>query len=327
MIGDLLYAGILLAVVLLFVMLAVLAERKVIGWIQLRHGPNRVGPWGMLQTMADVGKLFCKEDIRPAQVDPRLFRWAPILAFLPSFAGLVVVPFMPQGMNVNLSAGLLYGVAWSSITTLAIIVAGWSSNNKYALIGAMRAAAQMISYEVPLLLALAGVALGAGSLQLDEIVRAQSYVWFLLPQVVGFAVFCVSLLAELHRTPFDFPEAESELVAGYHVEYSGFRFALFMLTEYVYVFSMAALATVLYLGGWDSPFGVGILPPALWFGLKMSSILFVIFWVRATWPRLRVDSLLPLAWKVLVPLALLNLLWVAVAKEIPVLRSFYGAGQ
>ncbi|MFC4077371.1 NADH-quinone oxidoreductase subunit NuoH [Salinithrix halophila] len=314
---------VLLLVVLGFVTMSILFERKVIGWMQGRHGPNRVGPWGMLQTVADVLKLLLKEDIIPAKADRSLFKIAPVIAFVPAFAVLAVIPFTPKLVFADLGVGLLYYIAVSSITTIGVLAGGWASNNKYALLGAMRSAAQMISYEIPLVMAVVGVIMSAGSINLVKIVEAQQDVWYILPQIIGFAVFFVASLAELNRTPFDLPEAESELVSGYHVEYTGFRFAFFMLAEYVYVFAMAGLTTVLFLGGWNPVFGLDVIPPILWFLLKFFVIVFSLFWIRATLPRIRIDQLMQLGWKVLLPLALANIFLSAVLKEVPGIGNFY----
>jgi NADH-quinone oxidoreductase subunit H len=304
----------LLLVVLGFVTYAIYFERKVIGWMQLRIGPNRVGPLGLLQTVADVAKLLLKEDTRPQHADKALFTLAPILAYAPAFGVLAVMPFTDSVRFADLGIGLLYYIALSGITVLGVITAGWASNNKYSLIGGLRSAAQMISYEVPLVMSVVGVVLMTGSMNLRDIVLAQQDVWNIVPQFLGFAVFLVAAQAELNRTPFDLPEAESELVAGYHVEYSGFRFAMFMLAEYVYMFGMGALVTILFLGGWlpIHP-SLSFIPGIVWFVLKFSLYVFFQFWVRATFPRLRVDQLMSFAWKVLLPLALLNILLTAVA--------------
>ena len=300
-----------LGIVIFFVTYAIYFERKVIGWMQFRKGPNRVGPFGLLQTVADVAKLLLKEDTIPAKADRVLFIMAPALAFIPSFAALAIIPY---GMNLqfaDVNVGFLYYVALSGVTTIAIVTAGWASNNKYALLGGMRSAAQMISYEVPLVISVVGVAMMTGSLNLREIVLAQEgyfWNWNFLPQIIGFVVFLVSALAELNRTPFDLPEAESELVAGYHTEYSGFRFAFFMLAEYVYLYAIACLTTILFLGGWNPPLPqLAFIPGIVWFILKFLAVVFFVFWVRATFPRLRVDQLMGLAWKALLPLAMLNI--------------------
>lgn len=313
----------LLLVVLLFVVYAIFFERKVIGWAQNRIGPNRVGYWGLLQTVADVLKLLFKEDVIPNKSDELLFRIAPIIAFVPSFGVLAVIPFTESIGFSDFAIGLLYYMALSSITIIGILIGGWSSNNKYSLMGGMRSAAQMISYEIPLVMSVVGIVLTVGSLNLTEIVEAQKDVWFIVPQFVGFIVFLISAIAELNRCPFDLPEAESELVAGYHVEYTGFRFAFFMLTEYVYMFAMASLTTVLYLGGWNALFGLTFIPPIIWFVIKFSLVVFFLFWLRATMPRLRADQLMQFSWKVLLPIALLNILLTCVLKEVPVIGTYF----
>jgi NADH-quinone oxidoreductase subunit H len=309
-----------LAVVIVFVTYAIYFERKVIGWMQFRKGPNRVGPFGLLQTVADVAKLLLKEDTIPAKADRALFVLAPALAFIPSFLVLAVIPYTQHLQFADLNVGFLYYIALSGVSTIAIVIGGWSSNNKYALLGGMRSAAQMISYEVPLVMSVVGIAMMTGSLNLRDIVEAQQgyfWHWNFLPQIVGFAVFVVAAVSELNRTPFDLPEAESELVAGYHVEYSGFRFAFFMLAEYVYMYAIACLTTILFLGGWNPPIPqLDFIPGLIWFILKFLLVVFFLFWIRATFPRLRVDQLMGLAWKVLLPLAILNIFLTAAGMEI-----------
>lgn len=316
-----LWAVVFLLIVLGFVTYAIYYERKVIGWMQLRIGPNRVGPLGLLQTVADILKLLMKEDTIPRKADRLLFVLAPAMAFVPAFAVLAVIPYTEKLYFADLNVGLLYYVALSGITTLAMMLGGWASNNKYALLGGMRSAAQMISYEVPLVISIVGVILLSGSLNLRDIVAAQGGGWFwdwnLLPQIIGFAVFYIAAVSELNRTPFDLPEAESELVAGYHVEYSGFRFAFFMLAEYVYVYAIAALTTVLFLGGWHPPAPfLDFVPGIIWFLLKFAFVVFSMFWLRATLPRVRVDQLMGLGWKALLPLALLNVFLTALYLEL-----------
>lgn len=313
----------LLFIVLGFVTYAILFERKVLGWMQNRPGPVKTGPWGLFQTVADVLKLLIKEDVIPNKADEILFKLAPMIAFVPSFAVLAVIPFTSELVFADLAVGILYYMAVSSISIIGILVGGWASNNKYALLGGMRSAAQMVSYEIPLVMSVIGIIMTVGSMNLVEIVEKQKDVWFIFPQFIGFVVFLIAAIAELNRTPFDLPEAESELVAGYFVEYSGFRFAFFMLAEYVYVFAMASLTTVLYLGGWNAPFGLTFIPPIVWFILKFLFMVFFLFWLRATLPRLRVDLLMQFAWKVLLPLALLNIFLTAVLKEVPVIGQFY----
>lgn len=310
-----------LLIILGYVTYAIYFERKVIGWMQGRHGPNRVGPLGLLQTVADVAKLLIKEDTIPKKAQRDLFILAPVIAFVPSFVVLATIPFTDKLYFADLNIGILYYVALSSISTIGIILGGWASNNKYALLGGMRSAAQMISYEIPLVISVVGVIMLSGSLQLSTIVESQSGGWFwnwnFIPQIIGFVVFIIAAVSELNRTPFDLPEAESELVAGYHVEYSGFRFAFFMLAEYVYVFAIASLTTVLFLGGWYPPFPfLDFIPGIIWFLLKFSSVVFFLFWLRATFPRVRVDQLMGLGWKVLLPLSLVNIFVTAVVYEI-----------
>lgn len=317
----LLWSAVLLIIVLGFVTYAIYFERKVIGWMQLRIGPNRVGPLGLLQTVADISKLLMKEDTIPRKADRTLFILAPALAYIPAFTVLAVIPYTQNLYFADLNVGLLYFVALSGISTLAIVIGGWASNNKYALLGGMRSAAQMISYEVPLVISVTGVIMLSGSLNLRDIVAAQDGGWFwnwnFLPQLLGFGVFVIAAVSELNRTPFDLPEAESELVAGYHVEYSGFRFAFFMLAEYVYVYAIAALTTVLFLGGWHAPAPfLDFVPGIIWFMLKFAFIVFFLFWLRATFPRVRIDQLMGLGWKVLLPLALLNVFLTAVYMEL-----------
>lgn len=306
-----------LFVVLGFVTYAILAERKIMGFMQGRYGPNQVGGrWGLLQTVADVLKLLLKEDTIPKLADRPLFIIAPIIAFAPAFMVLATIPFTDKLQFADIGVGLLYYIAISGLTTIGIVAGSWASNNKYALLGGMRAAAQMISYEVPLVMSVLGVVLLTGSLNLNDIVRAQDDVWFIFLQPIAFIVFLIASVAELNRTPFDLPEAESELVAGFHVEYSGFRWAFFMLAEYVYFFAMAALTTVLFLGGWHPVAFLGFIPGAVWFAIKFSCIVFLLIWFRITFPRLRADQLMEFGWKVLLPVALANIFLTALIKVL-----------
>lgn len=271
---------------------------------------------GLLQTVADVLKLLLKEDTIPKAADRPLFILAPIIAFAPAFMVLAVLPFSESLKFSDIGIGLLYYIAISGISTVGILMGGWASNNKYALLGGMRSAAQMISYEVPLVMSVIGIILLTGSLNLVEIVEAQKNLAYLFVQPLAFFIFIIASVAELNRTPFDLPEAESELVAGYHVEYSGFRWAFFMLTEYVYLFAMASITTILFLGGWNPIPFLEFIPGVIWFAIKFSFIVFVMIWIRATLPRLRADQLMSFGWKVLLPLALLNIFISAVIKEI-----------
>lgn len=314
------FAVLFLLLILGYVTYAIYFERKVLGWMQFRHGPTRTGPFGLLQTVADVLKLLIKEDTIPKKAERELFILAPVIAFVPSFAVLATFPFTKTWQFADLNVGLLYYAALSSISTIGIMLGGWASNNKYSLLGGMRSAAQMISYEIPLVMSMVGVILMTGSLNMRKIVEAQGswfWEWNFVPQIIGFVVFVIAAVSELNRTPFDLPEAESELVAGYHVEYSGFRFAFFMLAEYVYTFAIAALTTVLFLGGWHAPVPfLDFIPGIIWFLLKMSVCVFFMFWLRATLPRVRVDQLMSIGWKVLLPLALVNIFLTAIVKEL-----------
>jgi NADH-quinone oxidoreductase subunit H len=307
----------LLLVVLGFVTYGILAERKVMGFMQGRYGPNQVGGrWGLLQTVADVLKLLLKEDTIPKAADRPLFILAPVIAFAPAFMVLATLPFTDALQFADIGVGLLYYIAVSGLTTIGVVTGAWASNNKYALLGGMRAAAQMISYEIPLVMSVLGVILLTGSLNLNDIVEAQKHVWYILIQPIGFLVFLIASVAELNRTPFDLPEAESELVAGFHVEYSGFRWAFFMLAEYVYFFAMAALTTILFLGGWQPVMFLDFIPGAVWFSLKFSFVVFLLIWFRTTFPRLRADQLMEFGWKVLLPVALANIFITALIKGL-----------
>lgn len=308
-----LYAVAVLGVLLGLVTFAILAERKVIGAIQLRPGPNRNGPWGLLQTVADVLKLLLKEDIIPAKADKPIFMLAPVLAFAPAFSVMAVLVYSSSIGGADINIGLIYFLGVSSITMLGVLMGGWASNNKYALLGSIRGVAQMVSYELPLILSVIGIVVLVGSLNLTDIVNYQASIgmWFIIPQFLAFFVYMISSIAELNRSPFDLPEAESELVAGFFTEYSGFRFAMFMLAEYTYAIAIAGLATTLFLGGWLGP---AFLPGIVWFILKVFAVMFVWFWLTATLPRARVDQLMNFGWKVLIPLALLNIVITAIIK-------------
>ena len=290
--------------------LFVYAMRRILGRFHSRLGPNRVGPFGLLQPIADLIKLLTKEDLRPAQADRTAFNLAPVIMVAPVLILLAVIPFGRGSYLANLNIGILFLVGVTTISTIAIFLAGWGSGNRYALIGAVRAVATLVSYEVPLVLSLVGVALLAGSLSLVGVVEAQR-IPFLLLQPLGFFVFFMAALAEINWTPFDLLEAESELTAGFHTEYSGVRFFLLQTGELTAAIVFPAVITTLYLGGWENPFvdagGPDILPTQLWFLLKVFAVIFLLFWIRATIPRLRVDQVMAFAWKVLVPLALLNI--------------------
>ncbi len=301
-----------LVFLILVVMLEVYLERRVMARMQDRWGPNRVGKWGLLQPVADVMKLLMKEDIRPRTADPVVHFLAPIIVLIPALLAYAVIPF-GKGMEIaDVNVGLLFVVAVGSVTTIGIVVAGWGSGNKYSVLGGMRAAAQMISFEIPLLLALIGPILIVGSLSMGDIVKAQSVLPLAVLQPVAFVIYLIAGLAEVNRAPFDIPEAESELIAGFHIEYSGMKFALFFLAEYLNSFAVAAIATTVFLGGWQGP----ILPPYVWFFAKAILLFIAMIWVRATLPRLRVDQLMGFCWKVLVPVALANLVVTGIGVSI-----------
>ncbi len=288
----------------------ILAERRVIGRMQARLGPNRVGPFGMFQPLADVIKLLTKEDLRPAGASKWLHVITPIVTLVPVMLVFAVIPVSPDLRLADLNVGYLYVAAISSIGVYGVALGGWSSNSKYALLGGLRSSAQLISYELAQGLAALGVIAASGSLSLVHIVQSQFPVPFAVAQPIGFVVYFIASIAESSRAPFDLPEAEQELGAGYHTEFSAFRFALFMLSEYLHVVASSALVTVLFLGGWW-PFDGGPLGVAA-FAIKMSFFIFVFIWLRATLPRIRYDRLMAFGWKVLMPLALVNLTIVAV---------------
>jgi NADH-quinone oxidoreductase subunit H len=306
------------AVAVLAAMFGVLLERKISGWMQSRLGPKHVGPQGLLQTLADTLKLLQKEHIVPLRADRTIFASAVVVVPLAALLDYVVIPFGTTRWGPlvfrDLNVGIVYFAATSSLVVVGILMAGWGSNNKYALLGGLRSAAQMVSYEVPMGLALVTVALMTGSLSTVAIVGAQARLWNIVAQPVAFLVFLTAATAEVNRVPFDLVEAESELVAGYFSEYTGMRFALFQLGEYGEMFAMAGMAVTLFLGGWRGPW----LPPVLWFVIKLYALIFVFMWVRWTYPRFRIDQLLNFSWKVLIPVSLLNL--VATAFVVMVLH-------
>lgn len=292
-----------------------LAERKVIGYVQVRIGPNRVGPRGALQPIADGLKLLMKEIIIPTNANRYLFILAPIIALAPALAAWAVIPFNGELVLANIDAGLLYILALTSLSVYGIIIAGWASNSKYAFLGALRSAAQVVSYEIAMGFALVGVLMAAGSLNLREIVIAQEggvFNWFWIPLLPLFVVYFLSGVAETNRAPFDVAEGESEIVAGFHVEYSGMTFALFFLAEYANMILIAALTALMFLGGWLSPFeGVPVIgePSIIWLLIKMSLFLFLFLWFRATFPRYRYDQIMRLGWKVFIPV---TIVWIVV---------------
>ena len=334
--------AVVMGVVLLTVMFLTLAERKVLGWMQDRMGPMEVGPYGILQPVADGLKLFFKEDIVPAGANKFLFSMAPLLALVPALIGFAVIPFGPDltvevfGVQFkpfvisDINVGILYILAFTSIGAYGIILGGWASNSKYSLLGGLRSAAQVISYELNVGLAIVGVLLLAGSLSLVKITEAQTgwfWNWFIFappfPQIFAFVVYVISAVAETNRLPFDLPEAESELVAGFFTEYSGMRFAFFFLAEYANMILVSCIAAALFLGGWNAPapflqFHGSLahllwLSATIWFAVKVYFFLFLFFWLRATLPRLRYDQLMRFGWKVMLPIALGKILITAIA--------------
>ncbi len=309
---------IVFGVVMLHVAYATYFERKVIGHMQVRMGPMRVGPHGLLQPIADGIKLFFKEDVIPTPADKQVFYAAPLICLISAVSSLAVIPFFEGFAIANINIGLLYIFALSSLASYGVVLSGWSSNSKYAFLGGLRSSAQVISYEIAMGLSLVGVMMMAGSLNLTDIVHAQmssSFKIYLIPQFLGFFVFVVAMLAETNRTPFDLPEAETELVAGYFTEYSGMRFALFFLAEYIGMIIMSCIGVICFLGGWSGPFHVPGLP-FFWFVIKVYLFIFFYYWVRATLPRYRYDQLMALGWKVLIPLALFNIVLTGTIKSI-----------
>src|SRR5574338_332255 len=332
-----------MGVVMLTVMVLTLAERKVLGWMQDRMGPMEVGPYGVLQPIADGLKLFFKEDIVPAGANRFLFSLAPILAMVPALIGFAVVPFGPShkfevfGIKVqpfvisDINIGILYILAFTSIGAYGIILGGWASNSKYSLLGGLRSAAQVISYELNVGLAIVGVLILAGSLSLVKIAEAQTggfWNWFLFalpaPQIFAFVVYVISSVAETNRVPFDLPEAESELVAGFFTEYSGMRFAFFFIAEYANMILVSCVAAALFLGGWNAPYpgtflehigleSIAWVENVFWFAAKVYFFLFLFFWLRATLPRLRYYQLMRFGWKVMLPIALGNIVLTSIA--------------
>jgi NADH-quinone oxidoreductase subunit H len=348
-VGDPLYFYVLSPLVKILVVMFILVlplvtamiiiERKVLGFIQFRTGPNRVGPWGLLQPIADVAKLLTKEDVIPKESVRWAFLLAPCLVVVPMFVIFAVIPFGPPGQDGGLSffitdvnVAALFIIATATLGVYGIIIAGWASNSKFSLMGGLRSAAQMVSYEVPQGLSVVGPLMLAGSMSLVDIVEAQraAHVWFIFPQFLAFFVYLVAGVAETNRNPFDLPEAESELVAGFHTEYTGMRFALFFLGEYGNMVVISAVASILFLGGWMRPFpnqewtafldgawlplGLSALVPMLWFAAKVMIFMLAYVWFRGTFPRYRFDQLMALGWKWMLPLALVNVVLTGVFK-------------
>jgi len=305
--------GLVFFVILTLAAYLVFAERRILAWIQDRKGPNRVGPFGLLQPLADLIKMLTKEDVRPAESDRWLFYLAPAMAAVPAIMTFAVIPFgapiTVMGRQVpfqiaDMNVGLLFFMALSSIAVYGVALGGWASNSKYALLGSIRGLAQLISYELSMGLSLVPTVMLARSFRLSDIVNAQTGCWFILYQPLAFMIFLISVVAESKRIPFDLPEAEGELVAGFHTEYSGMRFGLFFVGEYINVIVLGGLAATFFLGGWHGP----LLPAPVWFMIKITAFSFLFIWMRGTLPRLRYDQLMHVGWKVLTPLALLNIL-------------------
>jgi NADH-quinone oxidoreductase subunit H len=327
---PLIKVAIILAILPLLVAALTLAERKIIAFMQVRLGPMRVGPWGLLQPIADPIKLLLKEDIIPERADRLIFILAPVICLIPAFIVLAVIPIGPTitilGKPItlyvtDLNIGVLYVLSISSVGVLGIILGGWASNSKYPLLGALRSAAQMVSYEVALGFSIIGVLMLAGTLSLVKIVEAQrnAGMWYVFLQPIGFILFFICGVAETNRAPFDLPEAESELVAGFHTEYSGFRFSLFFLAEYANMITVSAMAVTLFWGGWLRPFPnipalafLDLIPSVLWFAAKVIVFLYFYLWFRASWPRYRYDQLMKLGWQFLLPISIANVILTAI---------------
>ena len=302
------YLLIIPGVLLVLIMIAaelIWVERRMLALWQDRYGPNRIGPFGIFQVIADMIKIFFKEDWIPRFADKKVFVIAPTIIMITILMSFAVVPFTSEINVVNLNIGLLFFLAMSSVGAYSVVLAGWASNNKYSLIGAVRGAAQMISYEVFMGLSLMGVVAITGSFSLQDIVKAQKGLWFCIPQFIGFIIFFIAGIAETHRLPFDIPEADSELVAGYHSEYSGMKFGMFFVGEYLGITLISAMITTLFFGGYLGP---SFLPPIVWFLIKMFAFILMFILLRASLPRPRSDQLMALGWKVLLPMSMANLL-------------------
>jgi NADH-quinone oxidoreductase subunit H len=311
-------ALVIFLVILQIVPIVLLAERKLLGRFQARIGPNRVGPYGLMQPLADVLKLLSKEQFTPATAVPWMMAIAPAIAIFTAVAALAVIPFGPAGAwggqfglyGIDVSIGVLWPLAFGALAFYGLMLGGWASGSKYSFLGAMRSAAQLISYEVALGLSLLGVIMTAGSLSLTQIVDAQSHMWYVVPQFVGFCIFLVAGFAETNRPPFDLAEADAEIVGGYNTEFGGMRFGSFFMAEYINMIVISGVAVTMFLGGWHGPGPIALAP--LWVLLKIFAFLFLFIWVRATLPRLRYDQLMSFGWKVLLPLATVNALVTAI---------------
>jgi NADH-quinone oxidoreductase subunit H len=311
-------AIVIFALVLQIVPIILWVERKLLGRFQARRGPNRVGPYGLMQPLADVLKLLSKEQSTPTTAVPWMMALAPVISIFTAVASLAIIPFGPEGAwggtfglyGMDVSIGILWPLAFGALAFYGLVLGGWASGSKYSFLGAMRSAAQLISYEVSLGLSLLGVILTAGSLSLVQIVDAQAGMWYVVPQIVGFFIFLVAGFAETNRPPFDLPEADAEIVGGYNTEYGGMRFGSFFMAEYINVVVISGIAVTMFLGGWHGP-GPAALGP-LWVVLKMAVFVVLFIWIRATLPRLRYDQLMSFGWKVLLPLATVNALVTAI---------------
>jgi NADH-quinone oxidoreductase subunit H len=322
------------AFLVIMTLFSIVFERKVVGRMQNRIGPNRTGPWGVLQSLADGVKLAFKEEIIPALADKPIYFLAPILSATPAFVAFSVIPFGPEVSMfghrtalqlTDLPVGVLVVFACSSLGMYGIVLSGWASGSTYPLLGSLRSAAQMISYEVGMGLSMVAVFLFSSSMSTSQIVAAQSHTWYIIPLFVSFAIYAISVVGETNRAPFDLPEAESELVGGFHTEYSSFKFAMFFLAEYINMVTVSALATTLFLGGWRAPWPLSLWHgansgwwPMLWFTAKVIAIIFAFVWLRGTLPRLRYDQFMAFGWKMLIPI---NLVWILAVTSIHVLRD------
>ena len=313
-------AAIILAVVLTVFAYSMLFERKIMGWMQLRPGPNRTGPWGMMQPAADAAKMLFKEDLTPNSADPLIYRLAPFISLICAMGTFAVIPFSESSAGIwgisDVNAGILLIFAITSIGVYGISLAGWSSGSKFPLLGSVRSTAQMISYELAMTLSVIGVLILAGTTSLAGIVHAQHRMWYIVPQIVGFIIYLITAVAETNRAPFDLVEAETELVGGFHTEYSGLRFGLFFIAEYLNMITVSCIATLLFLGGWNPLFGLSFIPGLVWFVLKAGLFIFMYIWLRTTLPRLRYDRLMNFGWKFLLPVATLNLMVTAAVVAI-----------
>ncbi|MBD5633007.1 MAG: NADH-quinone oxidoreductase subunit NuoH [Candidatus Eremiobacteraeota bacterium] len=303
---------VILVVILTVFAYSMLFERKIMAWMQLRPGPNRVGPWGMMQPAADAAKMLLKEDLTPSTADPLIYKLAPFISLVCAMGAFAVIPFSESSAGLwgvgDVNAGILVIFAITSIGVYGISLAGWSSGSKFPLLGSVRSTAQMVSYELAMTMSVIGVLILAGTTSLAGIVHAQARLWYVVPQIVGFAIYIVTAVAETNRAPFDLVEAETELVGGFHTEYSGLRFGLFFIAEYLNMITVACIATLLFFGGWNAPFGLTFVPGLVWFVLKAGAFIFMYIWLRTTLPRLRYDRLMNFGWKFLLPVATLNLM-------------------